>query len=100
MGGETLEYSKIDLIIYYLILINLISFLTFALDKNRARKNKWRTPEKSLMTLSIMGGSLGSLIGVYLMKHKTQRKKFTLGIPIILLIQAILVGLCKFYRLL
>lgn len=88
-------YGKVDLIIYYLIIINLISFLAFVLDKNRARKNRWRIPEKSLMTLAIIGGSLGSLIGIYSMRHKTQKKLFAVGIPLILVLQ-ILVAIFYF----
>lgn len=84
-------YGKLDLIVYYLISINLIGIITYALDKHRARRNKWRIPEKSLMTLAIIGGSIGCLVGMYVMRHKTQKKKFTVGVPVILILQVILI---------
>lgn len=51
----------------------------------------WRIPEKSLMTLAILGGSLGSLFGIYIMRHKTKKKKFTLGVPLVLVVHIILI---------
>lgn len=96
IGGNHLVYhDKSNLFIYYLIFINLIAFLSFGLDKYKARTKKWRIPEKSLMTLAIIGGSLGSLIGMHVMRHKTQKKKFTFGIPVILVLQ-ILVAIFYF----
>ena len=96
IGGKRLDYhSKVGFIVYYLIFVNLMSFLAFLVDKNMARKKKWRIPEKSLMTLAIFGGSLGSLIGMHVMRHKTQKKKFTFGIPVILVLQ-ILVAIFYF----
>ena len=65
--------------------------MAFAVDKYRARRNKWRIPEKSLMTLAIIGGSLGCFLGMYVMRHKTQKKKFTVGVPVILILQVILI---------
>lgn len=86
-----MDYSaKASLVIYYLIFINLTSLILFALDKYRASRRKWRISEKSLMTLAIIGGSLGSLIGMYFFRHKTHKRKFTVGLPLILVMQIIL----------
>ena len=77
-------------LVIYLIGINLLTFLIFGIDKRKARKGKWRIPEDTLIWLSIVGGSVGALLGMYLFRHKTQKRKFTLGIPAILIAQAIL----------
>lgn len=79
------------MIIYYLIGVNLLTFLVFGLDKLKARKGKWRIPEATLIWLSIAGGSAGALLGMYLFRHKTQKRKFTLGVPVILIVQVVLV---------
>ena len=71
-------------LVIYLIGINLLTFLIFGIDKRKARKGKWRIPEDTLIWLSIVGGSVGALLGMYLFRHKTQKRKFTLGIPAIL----------------
>ena len=59
-------------------------------DKRRAIKRKWRISEHTLILTSILGGSIGSLIGMYTFRHKTKHLKFKLGIPIILTIQVAL----------
>ena len=74
----------------YLIVINILTFLIFGIDKWKARRGKWRIPEGTLIWMSIIGGSIGALVGMYLFHHKTQKRKFNLGIPAILLAQAIL----------
>ncbi|MDU5111443.1 MAG: DUF1294 domain-containing protein [Clostridium sp.] len=80
---------KISLI-YYLIFINIISFLTMFVDKKKAIKRKWRIKESTLFLLSIIGGSLGVLLGMYSFRHKTKHIKFTLGTPLILIVQVLL----------
>ncbi len=74
----------------YLIIINSLTFLIFGIDKWKAQRGKWRIPEATLIWMSIIGGSVGALMGMYLFRHKTQKSKFNLGIPAILLAQAIL----------
>ena len=61
------------------------------LDKLYARKNLWRIPEATLLTVALIGGSIGSLIGMYTVRHKTRHLKFTLGIPLILVLQIVAV---------
>lgn len=71
----------------YLALINLITLLVFARDKRKAKKNQWRTPERTLLLLCLLGGSLGGWAAMYLLRHKTQHLKFTLGVPLIIFCQ-------------
>ena len=77
-------------LVIYLTGINLLTLLIFGVDKWKARKGKWRIPEDTLLWLSIVGGSVGALLGMYLFRHKTQKRKFNLGIPAILMAQAVL----------
>ena len=76
--------------IYYLIGINVLTFLFYGIDKWKARKKKWRIPENTLIWLAVAGGSIGALLGIYVFRHKTKHKKFTLGIPAILIVQIVL----------
>lgn len=71
----------------YLGLINLITLLVYGIDKRRARKEKWRISEKTLLLLPLAGGSVGALTGMYLFRHKTRHWYFRLGLPAILLLQ-------------
>lgn len=56
-------------------------------DKFKAKKNLWRIPEATLMSAALMGGSIGCLIGMYTIRHKTKHMKFVIGIPVILAVQ-------------
>lgn len=78
----------------YLLLINALAFVLMLADKQKARKNRWRIPERTLMLTAALGGSIGALLGMYLFRHKTRHPKFTLGIPAILAVQLLLL----FYR--
>lgn len=60
------------------------------LDKLKAKKNAWRIPERTLLLIAVLGGSIGSLLGMYLIRHKTQHPKFTVGVPLILAVQVVL----------
>lgn len=84
----------IKLIILYLLIINAAAFLLMLIDKQKAKKNLWRIPEKTLMLCAALGGSIGALTGMYLFRHKTKHLKFILGIPLILAVQVIAVIWC------
>lgn len=73
-----------ELLFLYLLIINAAAFLLMLVDKRRAQKNLWRIPEKTLMTVAIIGGSLGAMAGMYTFRHKTRHPKFFIGIPVIL----------------
>ena len=77
------------MLILYFLTINALGFLLMLVDKHKARKNRWRIPEATLMGVAAIGGSLGSLMGMQLVRHKTRHLKFTLGIPVILALQII-----------
>lgn len=82
------------LILLYLLIINALGFALMLADKRRAKKNLWRIPERTLMTVAALGGSAGSLIGMYTVRHKTRHPKFCIGIPFLLAIQ---VGLAVYF---
>ena len=71
----------------YLLLINAVSFLLMLVDKIKAKKNLWRIPEVMFFVIAAIGGSIGSLAGMYLCRHKTKHFHFILGMPLILAIQ-------------
>lgn len=75
--------------IIYLAVINIITFAVFGIDKLKAIKNKWRIPEKVLFLLSIIGGSVGAMLGMYTFRHKTKKPLFKFGIPAILIVQIV-----------
>ena len=71
----------------YLLIVNAAGFTSMLVDKFKAKKNLWRIPESTLLTIALIGGSAGSLIGMYTVRHKTKHKKFTIGVPLILAVQ-------------
>lgn len=71
----------------YLIIINIVAFIVYAWDKRKAKKGVWRTPESTLLLLAAVGGSVGALLAMYMLRHKTNHKKFFLGVPAILIAQ-------------
>ncbi len=75
------------MIICYVALMNLLGLFVMGADKERARKKRWRIPERTLFLCSILGGSLGTWAGMYLFHHKTKHWYFVVGMPLILLIQ-------------
>ena len=83
--------NAITLIIIYLVVINCTSFITMGVDKYKARKRTWRIPESTLFVLALIGGSLGSIIGMHLFHHKTRHWYFLYGMPAILIVQILLV---------
>ena len=77
------------LVLYYLLIINAAGFLLMLVDKWKAKKNRWRVRESTLLIVAALGGSIGSLAGMYLFRHKTQHLKFILGVPLILAAQCL-----------
>ena len=77
--------------VIYLIVINLIAFLAMYIDKRKARYGKWRIPEQTLFILALIGGSIGAIAGMYAFRHKTKKLRFTVGFPVILVLQIILI---------
>ena len=77
----------IEFFIYYLIAINIITFIVYGVDKIKAKNHWWRISEATLLILAIIGGSIGALLGINLLRHKTRHLKFIIGVPAILLCQ-------------
>jgi len=71
--------------IYYLITINIITFIIYGIDKYKSIKHKYRISENTLIILALIGGALGAFLGMISFHHKTKKKKFII-IPIIMLI--------------
>lgn len=84
--NEFLKYC-----IIYLIVINIIAFLAMYIDKRKAKYGKWRIPEQTLFVLALIGGSIGAIAGMYTFRHKTKKLRFSVGFPVILILQIILV---------
>lgn len=78
-----------NLIYMYLQLVNLIAFAAMGIDKFKAKTGRWRIPEAALMTLAVIGGSIGAMAGMYLFRHKTRKAKFSIGLPAILALQVL-----------
>ncbi len=80
----------IDKIVIYLLIINVLGFLAMGFDKWKAKRGSWRTPENTLFGFTILGGGIGTIAGIYAFRHKTKKKKFTVGMPLILALEVIL----------
>ena len=88
-----MEFYKIILI--YLLIINFIGFCAMFLDKRKAKKGKWRIPEKTLFLFAFLGGSLGTTLGMRMFRHKTKHWYFKFGMPLILITQ---IGLFVYFH--
>lgn len=75
-------------VILYLLLINLFAFALMGIDKEKARRHKWRIPEKTLFLSALLGGSVGAIAGMQFFRHKTKHWYFVIGMPAILVLQA------------
>ena len=76
-------------IILYFIIINIIGFLIMWVDKQKAKKGRWRIPEKTLFIITALGGGIGTIVGMYTLRHKTQKIAFVIGFPLITIIEII-----------
>lgn len=76
-------------ILLYLLIINLFGFFLMWLDKRKARKGSWRIPEKTLFIVTALGGGIGTIVGMYTFRHKTQKLNFVIGFPFITILEII-----------
>lgn len=81
----------ITLLSTYFAVINLIGFALMGIDKYRAKKRAFRIPEATLFIIAVIGGSIGSILGMYTFRHKTRHRSFVYGMPFILLVQIALI---------
>lgn len=82
------------MLIYYLLAVNVLTFVVFGLDKWKARQGRWRVPEATLLGLAAVGGSVGAWLAMRLFRHKTQKKKFRYGVPVLFVLQVAAVVYC------
>lgn len=73
--------SFIKVFLIYVVVVNLVTFLLYGVDKRKAQKNKWRISEKTLLGAALAGGSVGALFGMHVFRHKTKHWKFKIGVP-------------------
>ena len=88
---QFVEIVGIEKILLYFIIINVIGFLAMAIDKWKAKNNAWRIPENTLFSITVLGGGIGTIAGMYVFRHKTKKPKFTIGMPVILVLEIVLV---------
>ena len=79
-----------NILLIYLLAANIVTFVVFGIDKYKAKRGLWRVPEASLLTMAVIGGSIGAWLGTKVWHHKTLHKKFKYGIPLIIALQAAL----------
>ena len=85
------DIFTIQHIIIYIIIINLIGFLAMWIDKKKAQKGAWRISEHTLFVITLLGGGIGTIAGMYTFRHKTKKMRFVIGFPTILMTEIILV---------
>ena len=83
--------TSTNILYIYVIIINVITFFIYGLDKSKAKAGQWRIPEAQLIFLAVIGGAGGALAGMKVFHHKTRKLKFKTGVPVILIIQLILI---------
>lgn len=79
----------------YLLVINIFGFFIMWLDKRKARKGSWRIPEKTLFIVTALGGGIGTIVGMYTFRHKTQKLNFVIGFPLITILE--IVGIIYYF---
>jgi len=89
------DQSIIHIALTYLVVINVVVFFVYGIDKWKAKKSKWRVPEATLLGLAVIGGCIGAWLGMKTWHHKTLHRKFRYGVPLILIAQIALFFLCS-----
>ena len=85
------ELFNLKNIVIYLVIIIVIGFLLMFIDKKKAKHGAWRIPEKTLFVATLLGGGIGTISGMYIFRHKTKKLKFTIGLPVILILEVVLI---------
>ena len=83
-------------IMWYLLAINIVTFFLYGIDKQKARKKRWRIPEATLLSMAALGGSVGACVGMQIFRHKTQKPKFYIGVPVISFVAGWNCDICLF----
>ena len=87
MSGGPALVILLSAIFWYLLIANLLGLILMGVNKRKAKKGRWRIPEAMLFLVAALGGSLGIILGMYLFRHKTKHRSFTIGMPMILIVQ-------------
>ena len=87
---EIKQIFSLQNIAIYLCIINVIGFLAMYIDKRKAKKGAWRISEQALFYITFLGGGIGTILGMYIFRHKTKKLRFTIGFPVILITEIIL----------
>ena len=87
---DIVELIGLKNILVYLLIINVLGFFAMGFDKWKAKRGRWRIPEDSLFMFTILGGGIGTIAGIYTFRHKTKKLKFTVGMPLILILEILL----------
>lgn len=83
-------------ILLYFIIVNLIGFFMMGIDKWKAKRNRWRIPENTLFMATVIGGGIGTILGMYVFRHKTKKPIFKIGMPLVLILEILLVVVLYF----
>ena len=85
-----------NIVLIYLVAINIVTFFVYGIDKWKAKRSKWRIEESTLLWWAAAGGSIGALLGMIAWHHKTMHKKFKYGVPAILMAQIVIAGVIMY----
>ena len=91
MMKQLIEIIGINNIVIYFLVINILGLLAMGLDKWKAKRGSWRIPENTLFMFTILGGGIGTIAGIYIFRHKTRKPKFTIGMPVIFMLEVVLI---------
>ena len=90
-----MELQLSEMLLIYLIVVNIIGFLIMLIDKKKAEKGKWRIQEKTIFIVTLLGGGIGTISGMYIFRHKTKKLQFTVGLPVITILE--ILGIIYFW---
>ena len=90
-GEQMIPLKHLHVVLIYLVVINVVTFFMYGIDKWKAKNSKWRIRETALLGLAVLGGSIGAWLGMKVWHHKTQHKKFKYGVPVIIIVQLALI---------
>lgn len=85
------------IIIGLLIVINIIAFLMYGIDKSKAKRGAWRIPEATLLGIAFFGGSVGAFLGMRVFRHKTKHARFVIGVPAMLIFHILIAALVIYF---
>ena len=87
-----------SILVWYLAAINFTTWVAYGLDKGRAKSGKWRIPERTLLLLALVGGSLGALAGMIMFRHKTRKPKFYISVPVMFVAHCVIVTMLVYMK--